>query len=143
MQFFSGLNLWAVLLAAAASFIFGGVWYGLLSKQWMAAANISEERIKGDGGPSPWPFVITLIAQIVMSWMLAGVLLHLYKAGLPANLRNGLTSAFFLWLGFVATTLVVNHQFQMQKLTLTLIDGGHWLGVMLIQGAILGLYAIP
>ncbi len=143
MQLFSSLNIWAVFAAAAASFIFGGVWYGLLSKPWMAAAGLTEADVQGPSGPKPWPFVITFLAQIVMAWMLAGVLFHMTKAGLPANLRNGLISAAFIWVGFIATTLVVNHQFQMQKVSLTLIDGGHWLGVMLIQGAILGLFAIP
>ncbi len=77
-----------------------------------------------------------------MACMLAGLIGHMAKAGLPANLKNGLITAFLIWFGFILTTLVVNHQFQMQKLMLTLIDGGHWLGVMLIQGAILGLFAI-
>ncbi len=138
MQFFAGLNVWAVLLAAAASFVFGGVWYGVLSKPWMEAAGLSEEQISGPSGPSPWPFIVTFIAQVIMAWMLAGVILHLARSGLPANMRTGLISGFFIWLGFIATSLVVNHRFQMQKPALTLIDGGHWLGVMLIQGAILG-----
>lgn len=142
MQFFAGLNFWAVLLAAAASFIFGGVWYGVLSKQWMDAASLTEADVKGKGGPSPVPFVVTFIAQILMAWMLAGLLLHLERSGVPANVKNGIVSAFFIWLGFIATTLVVNHQFQMQKAALTLIDCGHWLGVMLIQGAVLGTFAI-
>lgn len=142
MQFFSGLNPWAILLAAAASFVFGGIWYGTLSKQWLEAAGLTEDDVKGPSGPSPWPFVITFVAQIVMAWTLAGLILHLSRSGLPANLRNGLISAFFIWLGFIATTLLVNHQFQMRKPALTLIDSGHWLGVMLIQGAILGLLAL-
>ncbi len=62
MQFFSGLNLWAVLLAAGASFLFGGLWYGGLSKVWMEAADLTEEKIKGPNGPSPIPFVVTIIA---------------------------------------------------------------------------------
>jgi hypothetical protein len=52
--------------------------------------------------------------------------------------RGGMISALFLWAGFVMTTLVVNHRFQMARPALTLIDGGHWLGVLLIQGAVLG-----
>ncbi len=142
MQFFSGLNLWAVLVAAGASFLFGGLWYGGLSKVWMQAAGLTEDRIKGPGGPSPIPFVITFVAQTIMACMLAGLIGHMAKAGLPANIKNGLITAFLIWLGFILTTLVVNHQFQMQKLMLTVIDGGHWLGVMLIQGAILGVFAI-
>jgi hypothetical protein len=70
--------------------------------------------------------------------MLAGVILHLAKAGQPATVRNGMISAGFIWAGFVMTSLIVNHAFQGAKRALTLIDGGHWLGVLLIQGAILG-----
>ena len=47
MQLFSGLNFWVVLAAAAASFVFGGIWYGALSRQWMEAANLTEEQIRG------------------------------------------------------------------------------------------------
>ena len=54
------------------------------------------------------------------------------------TIYNGIISGAFVWLGFVATTLVTNHGFQMKLGRLTLIDGGHWLGVLLIQGAILG-----
>lgn len=142
MKYFAGLNPWMLPLAAVASFIFGGVWYGLLSKPWMAAAKLSEAQIKGTGGPSPVPFVITFIAQTFMAWMLAGLILHMAKAGLPATLKNGMITSFFVWAGFVATTLIVNHRFQMQSWALTLIDGGHWLGVLLIQGAILGMWGL-
>lgn len=44
-------------------------------------------------------------------------------------------------VGFVLTTLVVNHTFQQARRTLTLIDGGHWLGVLVIQGAVLGWFS--
>lgn len=142
MKLFAGLNAWMLPLAAIASFVFGGVWYGVLSKQWLSAAKLTEEQIKGTGGPSPAPFVITFIAQTFMAWMLAGLILHMAKAGLPANMRNGMITAFFVWAGFVATTLIVNHRFQMQSWALTFIDGGHWLGVLLIQGAILGMWGL-
>lgn len=141
MQVLAGLNHWAVLGAAVASFLFGGVWYGALSRQWMEAAGLSEADIKGSGGPSPVPFVVTFVAQLLMAAMLAGIMLHLARGGVPPTLRNGLVSGFCIWLGFVATAIVVNHQFQKRKAALTLIDGGHWLGVLLIQGAIVGHFA--
>ena len=49
-----------------------------------------------------------------------------------------MVSGAFIWLGFVITTMVVNYAFHGARHALTLIDGGHWLGVLLIQGAILG-----
>jgi hypothetical protein len=134
----TGINYTAVAVAAVASFIFGGIWYGLLSKQWMAAANLDEKFVKGSGtGPSPAPFIIAFIALIVMAWMLAGVFLHLSRGGTPLTLRNGMISGVLIWAGFVMTSLTVNHAFQGAKRALTLIDGGHWLGVLLVQSAVL------
>ena len=142
MKLFAGLNVWALPLAAVASFMFGGLWYGMLSKPWMEAAGLDRAKIEANGGMKASSMIITFIAQLFMAWMLAGVTLHMVKAGVPANLKNGLITGLFLWAGFVMTTLIVNHQFQMQKRALTLIDGAHWLGVLLIQGTVIGLWGI-
>jgi hypothetical protein len=133
---FAGVNYLAIALAAAAAFVFGGVWYGILSKPWMAAVGKTEQDIKASGTPMAVLFVVTFIAQLVMAWALAGIIGHLGVG--QVTLRNGLISGALAWLGFVATTLVVNHGFQGAKPALTVIDGGHWLGVLLIQGAIIG-----
>jgi Protein of unknown function (DUF1761) len=137
------LNYVAVLLAALASFAFGAAWYGALAKAWLAARGaVDGQQEMARVGPIPIPYLIAFFAELVMAWMLAGILLHLARGGLAPGTRNGLISAAFLWLGFIATTLVVNHAFQGAKTALTIIDGGHWLGVLLIQGAILGAWGI-
>ena len=142
MKLFAGLNVWILPLAAVLSFAFGGLWYGMLANQWMAALGKTEADIKGAGGPSPLPFIVTFIAQLVMAWILAGLILHMARAGIPATWRNGMISAALVWFGFVLMPLIVNHQFQMQRPSLTAIDSGHWLGVLLIQGAILGMWGL-
>jgi hypothetical protein len=133
---FAGINYLAVILAAAAAFIFGGIWYRILAKPWMAAVDKTEEDLKESATPMALLLLITFMAQLVMAWALAGVIGHLGPG--QVTLRNGLISGSLLWLGFVATTMVVNHGFQGAKRTLTVIDGGHWLGALLIQGAIIG-----
>ena len=70
MRFFAGLNVWALPLAAFASFVFGGIWYGVLSKTWMAAANMSEEKLKANGGMAIAPLVITFLAPVVARFAL-------------------------------------------------------------------------
>lgn len=138
---FAGINHLAVFLAAAGSFIFGGIWYGVLSSAWMAAAGVGPEDMKRpDGSPILAPYLTTFVALLVMAYMLAGVIGHLGMG--QVTLRNGLISAGFIWGGFVVTSLVVNHTFQGQSRTLTLIDGGHWLGVLLVQGAVIGLMSV-
>jgi hypothetical protein len=132
---FAGMNPWAIVVAAIASFVFGAVWYGTLAKPWMAAVGKTEADIKNAGSPIPL-YAMTLAALLVMAWVLAGMIGHLGPG--QVTLRNGIISGAFAWVGFVATALVVNHRFQGAPRKLTLIDGGHWLGVLLIQGAVIG-----
>lgn len=139
------LNYWPVLVAALASFVFGAVWYGALGRQWMAARDMSAAdmaKARAEMGAVPMPYVIALLALFVMAWMFAGVLLHLARGGVAPSIRTGLISGFLLWLGFVITTMAVNHAFQGARRALTLIDGGHWLGVLLLQGAVLGWWGV-
>jgi hypothetical protein len=69
-----------------------------------------------------------------MAWTLAGLLAHLG----PLSLRNGIISAAFCWLGFVMAAMVVNNSFAKRDWRLLWIDGGHWLVVLLLMGAIIG-----
>ena len=131
---FAGMNYLAIGLAAIAGYAFGAVYYMVLSKPWLAASEKTEAEIKSD--KSALPFVLAFVAAVVMAHMLAGILGHLGPG--QVTLRNGLISAAFIWLGFVLTTTTVNYAFQGRKAALTLIDTGHWLGVLLIQGAVIG-----
>jgi hypothetical protein len=139
---FAGLNFVAILAAAVASFMFGGVWYGVLSKPWMAAAGLSEEAVSASHkrGGTTYLMALAFVAQLIMAVVLAGLIGHLGPE--QVTLRNGLISGLFVWAGFVLTAITVNHSFQMRLGLLTLIDGGHWLGVLLIQGAVIGLLGI-
>jgi hypothetical protein len=138
---FGNINYWSILIAAIAGFAFGAVWYIALSRQWLAARGLTEAEAKAKTGSSPLPFIISFVALLIIAWMLAGILLHLARGGTEMSVRSGVISGFFLWLGFVITTMAVNHAFQGERRALTLVDGGHWLGVLLIQGAILGWWA--
>jgi len=131
----------AVMVAAIASFIFGGIWYNVFSKQWMEALGMTPGKMPRDRGAIGL-YVLTFVAQLVMAWMLAGILLHMAAGGLPTTFRTGLISGAFLWFGFVITTMVVNYSFHGARHMLTVLDGGNWLGVLLIQGAILGWWGV-
>lgn len=131
---FAGISYLAILAAAVAGFLFGGVYYGLLANPWMAAVGKTKEEIQRTG--MAVPMTISAIAALVMAWVLAGIVGHLGPGQI--TVRNGLISGAFCWLGFVATTQVTNHAYQGAKRELTLIDAGHWLGVLLIQGAVIG-----
>ena len=126
----------AVLVAAVAGFAFGAVWYMALGRAWMAALGKTEEEVQANSIPKV--FVVAFLAQLVMAWLLAGLTDHM---GARGSLADGLAVGFYAWLGFVMTTMVVNYGFQGQRRMLTVIDGGHWLGVLLIQALVIGLFA--
>lgn len=127
---FAGINYIAVLAAAAAGFVFGAIYYTTLGKQWMAAARLNPDDINRS---DPVPYIVAAVAQLVLAYMLAGMVGHLGDA----SLKGALITAFFLWLGFIATTMAVNHRFQGANASLTVIDCGHWLGVMMVMAVVL------
>lgn len=135
---FAGISYLAVFAAAVAGFAFGALYYAMLRRGWLAALGRTEADMAG--GRSAAPFVVAALAELVMAFMLAGAIGHL-GPGMVTPL-NGVISALFLWVGFVATTIAVNYAFQGARVALTLIDGGHWLGVLLIQGLTIGLIGV-
>ena len=133
---FAGINHLSVVIAAVVAWLAGAAWYMTLSKPWLAAQGITPEQM-AEAKKRPGahlPFLYALIAELIMAWMLAGIIGHL---GVP-TLRAGIITAAFCWLGFVITTLIVNYTFGMRRWQLIVIDGGHWLLVLLIMGAIIG-----
>ena len=75
---FAGMNYWAVLIAAVAGWITGAVWYRILGKSWMAVLGRKKSETKKMKGVAFYaPFVIAFLANVIMAWMLAGIMGHL------------------------------------------------------------------
>jgi len=133
---FAGINYLAVLIAAAAGWAAGAVWYMALAEPWMAAVGTTREEIEASKmrpGAS-LPFVYAFAANVIMAWVLAGLIGHLGQV----TIRAGVISGLFCWVGFVFTTMLVNNSFAMRSRALLLIDGGYWLIVLALMGAIIG-----
>jgi len=136
---FAGINYGAVLIAAVAAWLVGGMWYRLLGKAWLAALGRSEAELKTRRGAIV-PFVLAFVAALLMASVLAGILGHLGPG--QVTVRNGVISAAFCWVGFVVTTMTVNNAFAQRKSMLTLIDSGHWLAALVVMGAIIGWFGV-
>ena len=130
------VNWIAVVVAAVASMALGFVWYMLLGNQWMGALGKTREQIMASGNQAT-PSIIAFLMQLVMAYSLA---LFTPKLMGSTTLVNGLIVGFHVWLGFVITSMIINHRYQGSKWSLTLIDGGYLLGVLLIQGLVIGLF---
>lgn len=128
------VNWIAVVVAAVASFAVGAVWYMALGTQWMNALGKTRDQLNPG---NPLPFIIGFIVQLVMAYFLALVTTNLFEA---VNIGAGLLAGFYMWLGFVITSMILNHRYQGASWSLTLIDGGYLLLALLAQGIVIGLF---
>ena len=136
---FLDVNFLAIVVAAVAAWIFGAGYYGALGKTWGKALGTSMDALKQmNAGKSAAakaaPFILSFVAELIMAYVLYGLLVHIGMF----TFRAGVISGALCWFGFVLTTIAVNNAFPGRKTMLTVIDAGHWLGVFLIMGAILG-----
>jgi hypothetical protein len=136
---FASVNLLSILIAAVAAWIFGGIYYTALSKPWLTAQGKTLEQCKAEqagksGAAKAAPFILVFVGELIMAWVLYGIMVHLNMF----TLRAGIISGALCWFGFVLTTITTNNAFCGRKPMLTVIDGAAWLGALIIIGAILG-----
>ena len=133
------INYLAVLVAAVASWIVGAAWYGVLGKQWLAALGRTQADMTGPDGKRRipvGPMITSFVAELLMASLLAGLMAHFGAV----SIKIGAIVGGLCWLAFVATTITVNNAYPGRKLMLTIIDSGHWLAVLLVQGVVIGAF---
>jgi Protein of unknown function (DUF1761) len=137
---FAGINTLAILIAAVVGWLSGAVWYSALGKLWVEAQGKTVEefhvhRAAIKGTPAAWlPFALAFVADLVMAWVLAGLIGHMGSV----TIRSAVISALFAWGGFVVTTILVNYSFGGRGYRLAAIDAGHWLVVLVLMGVVIG-----
>ncbi|HCZ01100.1 MAG: hypothetical protein A3D16_02390 [Rhodobacterales bacterium RIFCSPHIGHO2_02_FULL_62_130] len=126
-----------VVAAALGAFAFGAVWYITLSKPWVAAAGIPVDangKPQGDG--SPMPFVIGIIAMIVV----AGMMRHIFQMANIDSIGKAVIAGAGIGAFFVTPWLAMNYAFSMRKTALILIDAPNVIIGCTIMGLILALF---
>ena len=101
------INWLAVVVAAFATFMLGGVWYtALFGKAWQKAHHLTEEQLKSQQTARPMP--VFLAMQFVCYIVIAvGMALIVNGAGI-ATAGDGATLGVFVWL-IVAAVVLTNH----------------------------------
>lgn len=134
------INYVGIVAAAVAAWLVGAAWYSILGKQWLAALGWTEADMAGPDGKRRMPLgpmILSFVAALVMAFLLSGLMAHVG----PISIRSGMISGALVWVGFVITTIAVNNAFQRRSVLLTVIDGGHWLLALIVEGAVLGALA--
>jgi hypothetical protein len=132
------MGLWNVVAAAAASWVFGMIWYRALSGPWIGAAGLSGKANAWRGYRSDLlPVILSALTMIVV----AGFMRHVFfVSGLTENVPLGLVAGMGVGLFFIAPWTMLDNFRAGRPLRLTLIDGGYATFGCAIMGALLVAY---
>jgi hypothetical protein len=132
------INWVAVLLATVASMAVGMVWYAkpVFGKMWMDLVKLSDkDQQKG----AAMAIGQALVAGVLTAYILAHVTYISQSFFGVSYMESALNTAFWLWLGVCATTVVTNNAFEQRRKKLTLLTVAHHLVSFLAMGLVLGL----
>ena len=131
------INYLAVLLATLSSFVVGMVWYSrpLFGATWMGMVGMTDAKQKKGMAKA---LAISLVASFLMAYILAHVTFLSNSYFSNSFLQDALTTAFWLWLGLSATTIVRQDAFEQRRMKLTAITLGSNLATLLVMGLIIG-----
>ncbi len=120
-----------VLLNVAAGFI----WYNprvFFNPWWRGMGKSASET----PNPAPTIYIWTILAALVEAVFVSFLVDAMDSTTVGAGLRTG----FMIWLGFVATTNLVNNLFGGRGWTVWAIEAGNHLVYLLITGVILSIW---
>lgn len=123
----------AVVAAAVAGFVVGGLWYGpLFGKAWMAERGVTPESAKA-GTNMPLIFGTTFMLNLIAAFVLD----HVFGTYGHPGIHLAVMISGGIALAFVITSIGVNYLFSQVSLKLFLIDAGYWLVIYCVMGALL------
>ncbi|MBI4100952.1 DUF1761 domain-containing protein [Candidatus Microgenomates bacterium] len=131
------INLWAVLVAAAAAYVGGAIWYSqsVFGKAWRKMV-VASTRVKDKDlmQPSAPMLIGQGFAQLIMAYVLA------YLMGLlgAENWIEGVVVAGWIALGFVVTMSLADALWKGTRKKLWAVETGYAVLSLLLMGAILG-----
>lgn len=123
----------AVILAAILHWLLGAVWFTLLKQQWLAGLGTTSEKLMAAGIPAWLPHVVTLIANLLLAYVIGWVIL----ATGSQTLLRGIGVAAFLWL-VAASVFATELVFEAKSVEFFCIVAGYPLVGMMTMGAVLG-----
>ncbi len=127
------MGIVSVLVAGAAAWVFGAIWYMALAQPWMEANGLSEESIDR---ANPAPYIVSLIMAVVVAGMIRHVMVMSGINTVGGGLMVGAGLGFF-----VAAPWIVNNVMYSQRGKAAIwIDGGYPAIGCTIMGVVLALF---
>ncbi len=133
-EIISQINVWAVIVAALASFVVGWLWYGpLFGKLWMELNGFTPEMLREKKGlPMPFIMIMNYVATVLAAFSIAMFI------GAEADASFGIFAGLMIAIFWIGTSRLNDVLYERQPFKLYLINLGYNLVIYVIMGAVLG-----
>lgn len=134
------VNFLAVLLAGIVSMGLGFLWYSpmVLGKVWMKEHGFTSESLKKAQKEMGKLYGVSFVLSLVMAYVLFHVMVMSENFFHYSMLSTGMTSAFWMWLGFIMPVQATATIFSDKKnWKLFGIDSGYQLVSVVAMGVVL------
>lgn len=129
-------NLLTIVLAAAAFFAIGALWYGpLFGKPWRALNGVTDEMVKAGPRPGQNPIWLIMALAFAFELLIALVLAHQFAMTTPSD-RGKMMIAIGYGAAIMAPALGINYLFQTRPGKLFAIDAGYFVVGMAAMGGV-------
>ncbi len=132
---FGDLNYLAILVAIVVQYVGGALWYMVLADPWMALIGKTREELPG-GGRAVRAYIMALVASVLTVFGLAIII----QATGADELLDGLVIGVIVGIGFIASAMAGQYEFEGRPTKLFLINAGYPVVVLAIGGSILGVW---
>ena len=132
---FPSLEILPLVIAFAANFLVGGIWYGVFANAWMREVGLDRETIRTGRWPMP-SYAIAAIGAAVQAFVFALIVAWARPAGLGETLLVGVFTGLL-----AAFATGKHHAFARKTWLLFAIDGGNDFAGFVVMALVWGLAA--
>ncbi len=133
------VNYLAVLISAIVAMIIGMIWYSpiLFGNLWMRSSGFTDKMMKeAKNKGMAWRYIIMFIGSLLTAYILS----HFIDYTESTTFVAGMTTAFWLWLGFIVPVSLASILWEGKSPTYYFINIFYYLVMLVIVGGILAIW---
>lgn len=124
----------AIVVAAIVSFAVGALWYGpVFGRYWMGLMGFTPESMRAMKMTPARAMTLGFISQLVFAYVLAQ-----FVGFVGVDVWGAATLAFWIWLGFYATTTLGGYLWEGKSFKLVAFNTAYQFVGLLVTAAVLG-----
>lgn len=133
------INYYAVIAATVVAMIVGTLWYGpLFGNAWKRMMGFTDESMKAMKMSPVGAVVGMLVLSLLLNYVLAHVIQLSGSHFGSVDVMRGITTAFWLWLGFAVPFTAGSYLWEGKSWKLWAFNALYYLVTFVAAGAILG-----